>query len=66
MDIKYLETNLNDNNGRTNHPVRKLSHDVSILRAEICNSNPLTTELDVDELVEMVNDLFGKLMKLQE
>ncbi|XP_071547406.1 adenylate cyclase type 2-like isoform X2 [Panulirus ornatus] len=33
---------------------------VSILYADIVNFTPLTTKLRVDQLVEMLNDLFGK------
>lgn len=33
---------------------------VSILYADIVNFTPLTTKLSVDQLVEMLNDLFGK------
>lgn len=33
---------------------------VSILYADICNFTPLTTKLPVDQLVEMLNELFGR------
>ncbi|KAK7083434.1 Adenylate cyclase type 2, partial [Halocaridina rubra] len=39
---------------------------VSILYADIVNFTPLTTKLPVDQLVEMLNDLFGKFDHVSE
>ena len=38
----------------------KKFHDVSILYADICNFTPLTTTLEPYQLVQTLNDLFGK------